>query len=86
MSRLVKATVFRVKLTALPLGFPGGSVVKTRLPMQETQEVWVRSLGWGDPLEELETHSNILAWKVPWTEAWWAIVRGVSKSQTRLSA
>ena len=23
------------------------------------------SLGWEDPLEE-ETHSNILAWEVPW--------------------
>ena len=23
------------------------------------------SLGWEDPLEE-ETHSNILAWEIPW--------------------
>ena len=38
-----------------------------RLPaMQETR---VRSLGWEDPLEkEMATHSNILAWKIPWTE------------------
>ena len=38
-----------------------------RLPtMQETQ---VRSLGREDPLEkEMATHSNILAWKIPWTE------------------
>ena len=38
-----------------------------RLPaMQETQ---VRSLGWEDPLEkEMATHSNTLAWKIPWTE------------------
>ena len=29
----------------------------------------VRSLGWEDPLEqEMATHSNILAWKIPWTE------------------
>ena len=29
----------------------------------------VRSLGWEDPLEEeMVTHSNILAWKTPWTE------------------
>ena len=27
-------------------------VVKTCLPMQETQEAWVRSLGWEDPLEK----------------------------------
>ena len=33
------------------------------------QETRVRSLGWEDPLEkEMATHSNILAWKIPWTE------------------
>ena len=33
------------------------------------QETWVRSLGREDPLEkEMATHSNILAWKIPWTE------------------
>ena len=33
------------------------------------QETWVRSLGWEDPLEkEMATHSNILAWRIPWTE------------------
>ena len=27
------------------------------------------SLGWEDPLEEeMETHSRILAWGIPWTE------------------
>ena len=30
--------------------------------MQETQEMWVQSLGWEDPLEdEMATHSSILA-------------------------
>ena len=39
------------------------------LPMQETQETWVRSLGWEDPLEEgMTTHSSIPAWRIPWTE------------------
>ena len=34
--------------------------------MQETQ---VRSLGQEDPLEkEMATYSNILAWRIPWTE------------------
>ena len=34
--------------------------------MQDTR-VW--SLGWEDPLEkEVETHSRILAWRIPWTE------------------
>ena len=37
--------------------------------MQETQEVWVQSPGWEDPLEEeMAIHSNILAWRIPWTE------------------
>ena len=37
--------------------------------MQEMQEMWVQSLGWEDPLEkEMATCSNILAWKIPWTE------------------
>ena len=37
--------------------------------MQETQEMWVSSLGGEDPLEEeMATHSSILAWKIPWTE------------------
>ena len=33
------------------------------------QETWVQSLGQEDPLEkEMATHSNILAWEIPWTE------------------
>ena len=29
------------------------------------QETWVRSLGWGDPLEKGKaTHSSILAWRI----------------------
>ena len=47
---------------------PGGSVVKNPLAMQEMQETWVRSLGQEDPLEKV-THSSILAWEIPWTEA-----------------
>ena len=32
-------------------------------------ETWVQSLGQEDPLEkEMETHSSILAWRIPWTE------------------
>ena len=31
--------------------------------------MWIRSLGWEDPLEEgMATHSNVLAWRIPWTE------------------
>ena len=37
--------------------------------MQDTEEMWVRSLGWKDPLEEgIATYSSILAWRIPWTE------------------
>jgi len=44
-------------------------VVKNPPVMQETQETWVRSLDWEDPLEEeMETHSSILARKIPWKE------------------
>ena len=33
------------------------------------QETWVRFLGQEDPPEkEMTIHSNILAWKIPWTE------------------
>ena len=33
------------------------------------QETWVRFLGQENPLEEeMATHSNILAWRIPWTE------------------
>ena len=46
--------------------------------MQEIQETQVQSLGWGDPLvEEMATHSNILAWEIPPTEE-----PGVAESDT----
>ena len=45
---------------------PVAQTVKSLLAVQDTQ---VRSLSWGDPLEkEMATHSNTLAWKIPWTE------------------
>ena len=32
-------------------------------------ETWIQFLSWEDPLEkEMATHSNILAWEIPWTE------------------
>ena len=34
-----------------------------------TQETLAQTLGWEDPLEkEMVTHSNIVAWEIPWTE------------------
>ena len=33
------------------------------------QEIWVCFLNQEDPLEKgMATHSNILAWSIPWTE------------------
>ena len=66
------------------IGFPGGWVVRIRLPVQETQ-VW--SLGQEDPLErEMATHFSILAWRIPMDRgAWRATVPGVTKSWTRLN-
>ena len=44
-------------------------VKKIYLPMQETQETGVRSMGQEDPLgEEMATHSSSPAWSIPWTE------------------
>ena len=45
-------------------------MVKNPPAMQEElKEMWVQSLSWKDPLEEeMATHSNILAWEIPWTE------------------
>ena len=41
-------------------------MVKNPSAVWETQ---VQSMGQEDPLEkEMATHSNILAWKIPWTE------------------
>ena len=47
----------------------GGTAVRLCLPMQETQETWVRSLGQEDPPEkEMAPYSSFLAWEISWTE------------------
>ena len=52
---------FNIGLTSLV-----AQMIKNLPVMQET---WVQSLGWEDPLDEgMATHSNILAWRIPWTE------------------
>ena len=59
-------STFKCQLLGRVLGFPYGSAVKNLSAMQET---WVQLLGWEDPLEkETASHSNILAWEIPWTE------------------
>ena len=52
-----------------------------------TQETWVQSLVWEDPLEkEMATESSILAWEILWTEEPRGLQSmGPQKSQTQLS-
>ena len=59
------ALCFSLSITAYSF-FPGGSDDKRiHLLMQDTR---VRSLGQEGPLEkEMENHSSILAWRIPWT-------------------
>ena len=60
---------------------PGGSVGDNLPVIQGTQ---VQFLGWEDPLEKgMTTHSSILAWNSMDRGAWWAIVHGITKSQTK---
>ena len=55
---------------------------RIHLPIQEMPEIWVRSLGWEDPLEhKMATCSSILAWKNPMQRgAWQAVVPEVAES------
>ena len=51
------------------MGFPGGTVVKNPPANAGDSETWVLFLGQEDPLEyEMATCSNILPWKISWTE------------------
>ena len=48
------------------MDFPGGSMVKDMSPKKEMQ---VQVLGWEDTLEEeMEIHSSIFVYEIPWTE------------------
>ena len=62
-------------------------VAQTVKNLPAMQETWVRSLGWEIPLEEgIETHSNILAWRIAMDRRTWrATVHGVAKSRTQPS-
>ena len=70
-SRSVITDLERKFLKALEMVWtsPAAQRVKNLPEMQETPEMWVRSLGREDSLEEeTAVHSSILAWKIPWTE------------------
>ena len=61
---------------------PEGGFISQGWHMAELWEVWVRSLGQEDPLEEgMAAHSSILAWKIPWTEEPGGL-QSITKSQT----
>ena len=50
-------------------GSPNDCLVKNLLTMQETQETCIGFLGQEDSLEEeMEAHSSMLPWKIPWTQ------------------
>ena len=50
---------------AIPRASLVAQLVKNPLAMRE---MWVRSLGWEDPLEKGKaTHSSTLTWRIPWT-------------------
>ena len=52
-----------------PLQYSWASLVAQLVKnLPAMQEIWVRSLGWEDPLEKgMAIHSSILAWRIPWT-------------------
>ena len=58
------------KISAISeFGFDGSLVSQMLKNLPSMQETLVRSPGWEDPLEKgMATHSNILAWRIPWTE------------------
>ena len=62
--------------------FCASLVVQLVKNLPAMQEMWVRSLGWEDPVEKgKRTHSSILTWILPWTKepAGLHPVKGVTK-------
>ena len=69
-SSLIVEFPWNVPTVGLPYDISWVSLVPQTVKNPPTmQETWVRSLGWEDPLEKgTATHSNILDWRIPWTE------------------
>ena len=66
-----------------PLQYSWASLVVQMVKnLSEMQKTWFWCLDWEDPLKEgMETHSSILAWRLPMDRgAWWAIVHGIAES------
>ena len=67
-SYLIIYFIYNSMYMSIPWGSPTAQA-KNLPAIQETQETRVWSLDQKDPLEEeMETHSTLLAWKIPWTE------------------
>ena len=66
IGRIAKVAEYFLQILELYVHSLVAQTVKNLPAMWET---WVQSRGWEDPLEKgMATHSNILAWRIPWTE------------------
>ena len=62
-------TVHEVRKSWTQLSDWASLVAQTAKNLTAMQETLVQSLGQEDPLgKEMATHSNILAWRIPWAE------------------
>ena len=62
-------SAFCYEYDPFPISHIGVSLVAQWLRIHLPMQMWVRSLGGEDPLEEeITTHPSILAWKTPWIE------------------
>ena len=67
------------------MAFPNDSVVRESACNAGDSGDLGSITGWEDPLEDdMATHSSILSWRILAMDRgdWWAIVHGVTKSQT----
>ena len=67
------------------MGFPGGASGKESVcPCRRHKRRSFHPLGQEDPLEEdMTTHSNILAWRIPWTAKQATTIHRITKSQSK---
>ena len=66
MENLSTYSILRILISSIFWASLVAEMVKNPPAMRET---WAWSLGWEDPLEKgTATHSNILIWRIPWTE------------------
>ena len=72
-------------MTSFLVNSPGGAVVKNLFVNASDSRDAVLIPRLEDPLKkEMGTHSNILAWKIPWTEEPGRLQYMASQSQTHL--